>query len=82
MKKILTNVILIFITLASQAQVKKIELENRNGKYYEIGKEIPFTGESYTFYSENKKETFTEFTDGELNGEMKKWLKEKKMVIG
>ncbi len=81
MKKILINVILVFITLTVQSQIKKIELENRNGTYYKIGEEIPFTGESYTFYSENKKETYTEFIDGELNGVMKKWFLNGKIEV-
>lgn len=73
MKNIFINIILIFITLTTQAQAKKTELENRNGIYYEIGKDIPFTGQSYAFYTKNKKKSFTQYVDGKLNGEMKNW---------
>lgn len=81
MKKILINIILIFITSITQAQVKKIDLEKRDGIFYEIGKNIPFTGESYTFYPDDNKESFAEFLNGKLNGEMKNWYPNGKIQV-
>ncbi|MEP6278243.1 MAG: hypothetical protein ABJ075_04345, partial [Nonlabens ulvanivorans] len=76
-------IILVFVSFTTQSQIKKTELEERNGIQYEIGKEKPYTGKVYTYYENNSKESLAEFKNGILNGEIKNWyLSGNKRVSG
>jgi antitoxin component YwqK of YwqJK toxin-antitoxin module len=76
-------IILVFVSFTTQSQIKKAELEERDGIQYEIGNENPYTGKVYTYYENNTKKSLIEFKNGIINGELKNWyLNGKKQVSG
>jgi antitoxin component YwqK of YwqJK toxin-antitoxin module len=74
-------IILIFVSFNIQSQIKKSELESREGIQYEIGKENPYTGKVYTYYESNEIESLAEFKNGILNGEIKNWYLNGKLQV-
>ncbi len=80
MKKVLVLccAFLIISSLLSCAYSKEIEeskLQERNGVYYEINQETPYTGIVYSNYDNGQRELETTVKDGKIKGRSTLWYK-------
>lgn len=46
------------------------QLQDRNGAFYEVNQQIPYTGEVINYYENGKIETKANFKDGKKEGEL------------
>jgi len=70
------NVILIIfliIPLLGVCQIDSKKLEQRDGLFYEIGKKKPFIGTALTYFDDGKKQSSTEYKDGQIKGKLEGW---------
>lgn len=68
MKKILL-ILIISISLTSYGEsIMEYRLQNRNDVWYEIDKQIPYTGEALGYYENEKLQFKKNYKDGKLNG--------------
>ena len=74
MKKIeLIIIIIVFFISCNKKQINFNELEERNGVYYEIEKQKPFTGKSREYYKSGQLQEEGTFKNGILEGPYKKY---------
>ena len=69
MKKLLPILFVLIITSCSPPpEVDWYQLVEREGVYYEVNSQIPFTGSSISYDGNGQLSTKTNYTDGELDG--------------
>jgi antitoxin component YwqK of YwqJK toxin-antitoxin module len=71
MRNIITICLLLPLLGVSQIDAKK--LEQQDGIFYEVGKSKPFTGTALTYFENGKKQSSTEYKDGQINGKLEGW---------
>ncbi len=72
--KISQVLIALFFPLCVLAQeVNADRLTKKNGLFYEHNKDVAFTGYAVTYHDNGKKETSTQYKDGEIKGDIRMW---------
>ena len=76
LKQIIVLLAIIFVSYGcgrSQEEIASSQLQNRNGIYYRMGSETPYTGRVVVKYSNGHKWEESTYKDGMLNGPYTKW---------
>lgn len=82
MRNIIT-IICLLLPLLGIGQIDANKLEQRDGLFHEIGKSKPFTGKALTYFDNGRKQSSTEYKDGQIEGKLEGWYPSgAKQVVG